>query len=183
MSWDDVNELQQLPKVVTLFHVLLSQCSITQSIVAQSTCKPREGGWGGWVWNSPDMFLLLAVLMLAVLMLSHVNQSYMIILTVTLVIAWYMYPRPQATPRFYLTAAKKNREKAWDRYYFTDQKWWTPLLYEPSKHYVLPVSTISGPWRSNDSRLSPDFSLRLWNKIWEWPGDDTSLIAQYTIPS
>ena len=30
-----------------------------------------------------------------------------------------------ATPRFYLAAVEKNREKAWYQYYITDQKWWT----------------------------------------------------------
>ena len=43
--------------------------------------------------------------------------------------------------------------------------------YEPSPHYVyvLTESTISGLLRSNDPR-PPDFSPRLRDKIWEWPG-------------
>ena len=37
--------------------------------------------------------------------------------------------------------------------------------YVPSPHYVLTESIISGPWRSNDSRPSPDFSPQLRDKI------------------
>jgi len=37
-------------------------------------------------------------------------------------------PRPQGTPRSYLTAVEKNREKAWDHCYVTDRKWWTWLV-------------------------------------------------------
>ena len=37
--------------------------------------------------------------------------------------------------------------------------------YIPSPHYVLTESIISGPWRSNDSRPSPDFSPQLRDKI------------------
>jgi len=44
--------------------------------------------------------------------------------------------------------------------------------YKPGPCYVLPESTISGPWRINDPRPSPDFSPRLWDKIWEWPGEE-----------
>ena len=36
--------------------------------------------------------------------------------------------RPQVTPRFYLAAVEKNREKAWYHYYVTDRKWWTRLV-------------------------------------------------------
>ena len=39
--------------------------------------------------------------------------------------------------------------------------------------FVLTESTISGPWRSYDPR-PPDFSPRLRDKIWEWPGDEAS---------
>ena len=40
--------------------------------------------------------------------------------------------------------------------------------------HVLTESTISGPWRSNGIRPSPDFSPRLRVKIWEWPGDEAN---------
>ena len=43
---------------------------------------------------------------------------------------------------------------------------------KPSTCYVLTKSTISGPWRCNDPRPSPDFSPWLQYKIWEWPGDE-----------
>jgi len=39
----------------------------------------------------------------------------------------------------------------------------------PSPHYVLTVSTISGPWHP---RPSPNFSPQLRDTIWEWPGDE-----------
>ena len=39
-----------------------------------------------------------------------------------------LLPRPQATPRFYLAAVEKNREKAWYQYYVMDRKWWTWLV-------------------------------------------------------
>ena len=55
--------------------------------------------------------------------------------------------------------------------YFTDRKWWT--------QFVLTESTISGAWRSNDPRPSPDFSPRLRDKIWEWPGDE-AIISAYS---
>ena len=61
---------------------------------------------------------------------------------------------------------EKNREKAWEQSYVTDRKWWT--------RFVLTESTISSPWRSFDPRPSPDFSPRLQDKIWEWPGDEAS---------
>ena len=35
------------------------------------------------------------------------------------VIVIHRQPRPQAPPRFYLTAVEKNREKAWDQNYVT----------------------------------------------------------------
>ena len=38
--------------------------------------------------------------------------------------------------------------------------------------FVLTKFTISDPWRTFDPRPSPDFSPRLRNKIWEWPGDE-----------
>ena len=50
---------------------------------------------------------------------------------------YYLYPRPQAPPRFHLAAMEKNQEKAWDQNYVTDRKWWT--------RFVLTESTISGP--------------------------------------
>ena len=37
-------------------------------------------------------------------------------------------PRPQATPKFYLTAVEKNWEEAWNQNYVTDRKWWTQLV-------------------------------------------------------
>jgi len=40
--------------------------------------------------------------------------------------------------------------------------------------FVLTKSTISGPWRSFDSRPSPDLSPRLRDKIWEGPGDEAN---------
>ena len=40
--------------------------------------------------------------------------------------------------------------------------------------FVLTESTISGPWCSFDPRPSPDFSLRLRDKIWVGPGDEAS---------
>ena len=43
-------------------------------------------------------------------------------------IAMHSLPRPQATPRFYLAAMEKNREKAWDQNCITDRKWWTRLV-------------------------------------------------------
>ena len=41
--------------------------------------------------------------------------------------------------------------------------------------FVLTESTISSPWCSNVPRPSPNFSPRLWDKIWEWPGDEATL--------
>jgi len=81
--------------------------------------------------------------------------------------ALFDYPRPQATPRFYLAAMEKNWEKAWDQNYVTDRKWWT--------RFVLTESTISGLWHSFDPRPSPDFSPRLRDKISEWPGDEATV--------
>ena len=83
-------------------------------------------------------------------------------------------PRPQATPRFYLAAVEKNPEKAWDQNYITDRKWWTQ--YVMWTRFVLTESTISDPWRSFDPRPSPNFSPRLWDKIWEWPGDEARVV-------
>ena len=68
----------------------------------------------------------------------------------------------QATLRFNLTAVEKNWEKAWDHY----------LVTELSPHFVLNESTISGLWRSNHPRPSPNFSPWLRDKIWEWPGNE-----------
>ena len=45
-----------------------------------------------------------------------------------------------------------------------------------SPHYVRIESTISGPGRSNGTRPSPDFSPRLRDKIWEWPGDEATFL-------
>ena len=45
--------------------------------------------------------------------------------------------------------------------YVTDRKWWIRLV-----HNVESVCT------SFDPRPSPDFSQRLRDKIWEWPGDE-----------
>ena len=44
--------------------------------------------------------------------------------------------------------------------------------YEPSPHYILTESTISGQWCSNDP--SPNFSPQLQDKIWEWHGDEAN---------
>ena len=38
----------------------------------------------------------------------------------------------QATPRFYLAAVVKNREKAWEQNYVMDRKWWTQLVQTES---------------------------------------------------
>ena len=40
--------------------------------------------------------------------------------------------------------------------------------------FILTVSAISGSWRSNDPRPSPDFSPRVARYIWEWPGDEAN---------
>ena len=44
-------------------------------------------------------------------------------------------------------------------------------------------STVSGPWRSNVPRPSPDFSPRLRDKIWEWPGDEAMLTQVHPVLS
>ena len=49
----------------------------------------------------------------------------------------------QAPPRFYLAAVEKNREKAWEQNYVTDQKWWTRSVRNVDS--VCTESTISGP--------------------------------------
>ena len=77
-------------------------------------------------------------------------------------------------------AVEKNREKAWDQNYVTDRKWWTRLVRNVTR-FVLTESTVSGPWRSFDPRPSPDFSPRLRDKIWEWPGNEA--MAAAVIPS
>ena len=64
----------------------------------------------------------------------------------------YQLARPQTTPRFYLAAVEKNRDKAWDHCYIMDRKWWTRLV------------------RNVDS------VCRLRDKIWKWPGDEARLI-------
>ena len=48
------------------------------------------------------------------------------------------------------------------------RKWWTRL--------VQTKSTISSPWHSFDPSPSPDFSSQLRDKIWEWPGDEATIV-------
>ena len=45
--------------------------------------------------------------------------------------------------------------------------------------FVLTESTISGLWRSNDLRPSPNLSPRLRDKIWDWPGNEAT-VHMYT---
>ena len=54
---------------------------------------------------------------------------------------------------------RSRQEEAWDHCYVTSWKWWT--RYKLSPHYVLTMSTISGPWCSNNPRPSPNFFPRL----------------------
>ena len=103
---------------------------------------------------------------------QHCKRFNGIILTVCGHITWWTNPdllHDFRTPRFYLAAMEKNWEKACDQYYFTGQKWWT--------QYVLTESTISSPWCSNNPRPSPNFFPWLWEKIWEWPGDNEANIV------
>ena len=52
----------------------------------------------------------------------------------------------------------------------------SPLCHGPEMvDSVLTESTISGPWRSSDLRPSPNFSPRLRDKIWKWPGDEATV--------
>ena len=67
----------------------------------------------------------------------------------------------QTEPTLRTNRVHHFREKAWDQNYVTDQKWWTRF-----------VLTEPGPRCSFDPRPSPDFSRRLRDKIWEWPGDE-----------
>ena len=46
------------------------------------------------------------------------------------------------------------------------------IIMKPSLHYILTESTIFGPWSSNGTRPSAKFSSQLWNKIWEWVGNE-----------
>ena len=45
----------------------------------------------------------------------------------------------------------------------------------------LTLSTISGPWHSNDPRPSPDFYPRVQGKTWEWAGDKAKVCGWYLL--
>ena len=53
------------------------------------------------------------------------------------------------------------------------------IIAKPSPHYVLTESTISSPRRSIAPRPSPDFSPRLRDKIWEWPGNEAMAVVHF----
>ena len=61
----------------------------------------------------------------------------------------------------------------WDQNCVTDRKWWTRLVRNVDSvctnrvHYFRSVTYF-------DPRPSPDFSPRLRDKIWEWPGNEAS---------
>lgn len=47
--------------------------------------------------------------------------------------------------------------------------------------FVLTESMISSPWCSNGPRPSPDSSLPLRDKIWQWPGNEARFIINVVI--
>ena len=76
---------------------------------------------------------------------------------------WFCIPSEQVASspghsRFYLVAVEKNREKAWDQNY-------TKQCHGPEM-----VDVVLRSLR----RPSPDFSPRLCDTIWEWPGDEAT---------
>ena len=79
-----------------------------------------------------------------------------------------LVPRP-------LTAVEKNREKAWDQNYaklrhrpeMVDSVVQTESLLRTNQVHHFWSGTVL---RSFDPRSSPNFSTRLQDKIWEWPG-------------
>ena len=57
-----------------------------------------------------------------------------------------LVPRP-LPDRFYLAAVEKNREKAWDQNYVTDQKWWTRLVQTES-------TLLRGAWEGPGNKAT-----------------------------
>ena len=120
---------------------------------------------------------------------KHLWESYTDLLTNTLHVATYIMvgkynvcftnftatqtsPVPRPLPDFISQPWRKIGRKPGIKtmsqtvFVLTDWKWWT--------RFVLTQSTISGLWRSFDPRPSHDFSPRLWEKIWEWPGEEAN---------